>query len=74
MLFCPGAERHHLELLLPSKPCLLFGGPLEHADAGTALQSYVQDTESYFVPPFEALEHAFWNMRLYWTKEKDFEE
>ncbi|KAJ5354004.1 hypothetical protein N7541_006568 [Penicillium brevicompactum] len=70
MLFCPGAERQHLELLLPSKPWLLFGGPLEHADAGGVLQSYVRDTDSYCVPPFEALEHAFWNMRLYWTGEK----
>ncbi|CAG8285295.1 unnamed protein product [Penicillium olsonii] len=74
MLFCPGAERQHLELLLPSKPWLLFGGPLEHADADSVLQSYVQDTESYCVPPFEALEHAFWNMRLYWIGEKDVDE
>lgn len=69
MLFCPGAERQHLEMLLPSKPWLLFGGPLEHTDAGSVLQSYVNDTESYCVPAFEALEHAFWNMRLYWIKE-----
>lgn len=74
MLFCPGAERQHLELLLPSKPWLLFGGPLEHADAGGVLQSYVNDTESYCVPPFEALEHAFWNMRLYWTGKEDVEQ
>ncbi|CAG8418095.1 unnamed protein product [Penicillium salamii] len=74
MLFCPGAERQHLELLLPSKPWLLFGGPLEHANAGGALQSYVENTESYCVPTFEALEHAFWNMRLYWIGEKDVDE
>ncbi|KAJ5512481.1 hypothetical protein N7463_002033 [Penicillium fimorum] len=69
MLFCPGAERKHLELLLPSKPWLLFGGPLEHADAGGVLQSYVDGAGSYCLPLFEALEHAFWNMRLYWAEE-----
>ncbi|KAJ5836678.1 hypothetical protein N7447_002704 [Penicillium robsamsonii] len=69
MLFCPGAERKHLELLLPSKPWLLFGGPLEHADAGGVLQGYVDGAGSYRLPVFEALEHAFWNMRLYWTEE-----
>ncbi|KAF4763849.1 hypothetical protein N7455_010816 [Penicillium solitum] len=69
MLFCPGAERKHLELLLPSKPWLLFGGPLEHADSGGVLQGYVDGAGSYCLPVFEALEHAFWNMRLYWVEE-----
>ncbi|OQE92709.1 hypothetical protein PENNAL_c0007G08573 [Penicillium nalgiovense] len=69
MLFCPGAERKHLELLLPSKPWLLFGGPLEHADSGGVLQGYVDGAGSYSLPVFEALEHAFWNMRLYWVEE-----
>lgn len=69
MLFCPGAERKHLELLLPSKPWLLFGGPLEHADSGGVLQGYVDGAGSYCLPVFEALEHAFWNMRLYWIEE-----
>ncbi|CAI7604057.1 unnamed protein product [Penicillium glandicola] len=69
MLFCPGAERKHLELLLPSKPWLLFGGPLEHADSGGVLQNYVDGAGSYRLPVFEALEHAFWNMRLYWVEE-----
>ncbi|KAJ5602862.1 hypothetical protein N7537_005818 [Penicillium hordei] len=69
MLFCPGAERKHLELLLPSKPWLLFGGPLEHADSGGVLQGYVDSAGSYCLPVFEALEHAFWNMRLYWVEE-----
>ncbi|CAI7595755.1 unnamed protein product [Penicillium discolor] len=69
MLFCPGAERKHLELLLPSKPWLLFGGPLEHADSGGVLQGYVDGAGSYCLPVFEALEHAFWNMRLYWVEQ-----
>ncbi|CDM29321.1 hypothetical protein DTO013E5_5320 [Penicillium roqueforti] len=69
LLFCPGAERKHLELLLPSKPWLLFGGPLEHADSGGVLQGYVDGAESYCLPVFEALEHAFWNTRLYWVEE-----
>ncbi|KAJ5463022.1 Sensitivity To Red Light Reduced-likeSRR1 [Penicillium sp. IBT 31633x] len=68
MLFCPGAERKHLELLLPSKPWLLFGGPLEHADSGGVLQGYVDRAASYCLPVFEALEHAFWRMRLYWIE------
>ncbi|KAJ5958467.1 Sensitivity To Red Light Reduced-like SRR1 [Penicillium vulpinum] len=74
MLFCPGAERKHLELLLPSKPWLLFGGPLEHADSGGVLQGYVDGSESYCLPVFEALEHAFWNMRLYWLADVVSEE
>ncbi|KAJ5518191.1 Sensitivity To Red Light Reduced-like SRR1 [Penicillium expansum] len=69
MLFCPGAERKHLELLLPSKPWLLFGGPLEHADSDGVLQGYVDGAGSYCLPVFEALEHAFWNMRLYWVED-----
>ncbi|KAJ5146110.1 Sensitivity To Red Light Reduced-like SRR1 [Penicillium bovifimosum] len=68
MLFCPGAERKHLELLLPSKPWLLFGGPLEHADAGGVLLEYVDCAGSFCLPVFEALEHAFWRMRLYWIE------
>ncbi|KAJ5165218.1 uncharacterized protein N7500_007048 [Penicillium coprophilum] len=74
MLFCPGAERKHLELLLPSKPWLLFGGPLEHADSGGVLQGYVDRAGSYCLPVFEPLEHAFWNMRLYWAEEASDEE
>ncbi|EKV12966.1 Sensitivity To Red Light Reduced-like, SRR1 [Penicillium digitatum] len=74
MLFCPGAERKHLEMLLPSKPWLLFGGPLEHTDAGGILQGYVDGAGSYCLPVFELLEHAFWNMRLYWIEQVTSEE
>ncbi|KAJ5317496.1 hypothetical protein N7508_002004 [Penicillium antarcticum] len=70
LLFCPGAERKHLELLLPSKPWVVFGGPLEHAtaDAEGALQTFVDSTGSYCLPEFGPSEHAFWNMRLYWVE------
>ncbi|KAJ5562703.1 Sensitivity To Red Light Reduced-like SRR1 [Penicillium sp. DV-2018c] len=71
ILFSPGAERKHLELLLPSKPWLLFGGPLEHADAGGVLQEYVDCAGSFCLPVFEGLEHAFWRMRLYWVEERE---
>ncbi|KAJ6034945.1 hypothetical protein N7499_002161 [Penicillium canescens] len=76
LLFCPGAEKKHLELLLPSKPWLVFGGPLEHAtaDAGGALQTFVDVTGSYCLPEFGPLEHAFWNMRLYWLEDETVEE
>ncbi|KAJ5775668.1 uncharacterized protein N7511_000679 [Penicillium nucicola] len=76
LLFCPGAEKKHLELLLPSKPWLVFGGPLEHAtaDAGGALQTFVDSTGSYCLPEFGPSEHAFWNMRLYWVEKEREEE
>lgn len=64
LLFCPGAEKKHLELVLPSNPCLVFGGPLESADS-EVIQSYTSRVGSRVLVPFSTNEHAFWKMRLY---------
>lgn len=73
LLFCPGAERKHLELVLPSRPCLVFGGPLE--DTGSAvIQGYVAQTGSRVLVPFEACGDAFWRVRLYFWKEEEGED
>ncbi|KAJ5134173.1 hypothetical protein N7526_005538 [Penicillium atrosanguineum] len=73
LLFCPGAEKKHLELVLPSNPCLVFGGPLEMADS-EVIQSYTSRVESRGLVPFTINEHAFWKMRLYFRKEEAQEE
>lgn len=73
LLFCPGAERKHLELVLPSTPCLVFGGPLE--DTGSAvIQGYAAKTGSRVLVPFEACGDAFWKVRLYFWKGEEGEE
>ncbi|KAJ5182776.1 hypothetical protein N7492_000392 [Penicillium capsulatum] len=69
LLFCPGAERKHLELVLPSNPCLVLGGPLESSDSD-GIAEYVARTRSRTLVPFAAQEHAFWNMRLYCREEE----
>ncbi|GAQ09382.1 hypothetical protein ALT_6703 [Aspergillus lentulus] len=66
-LYCPGAERTHLEQLLASDPPLLFGGPLERIES-EVVDRYLGTRESVRVPTFETNEHAFWNMRLYLLK------
>lgn len=38
-LYCPGAERAHLEQLLPSSPALVFCGPLESAFISSSLDN-----------------------------------
>ncbi|KAI9929984.1 hypothetical protein ASPWEDRAFT_35231 [Aspergillus wentii DTO 134E9] len=63
-LYCPGAERSHLEQLLQHRPRLLFGGPLEDTES-EVLNRFCAETESKRVPVFELLEHAFWEMRVY---------
>ncbi|KAJ5240998.1 uncharacterized protein N7469_002589 [Penicillium citrinum] len=64
LLFCPGAERKHLDILLPSNPQLVLGGPLEDTES-SIIQTYAEKTESRVLVPFSAQEHAFWKMRLY---------
>ncbi|KAF9891166.1 hypothetical protein FE257_004730 [Aspergillus nanangensis] len=64
LLFCPGAERAHLEQVLPSQPAILFGGPLEEVESDV-VSRYVQSKRAVRLPRFEAQEHAFWNMRVY---------
>ncbi|GAB1195799.1 hypothetical protein APSETT444_005064 [Aspergillus pseudonomiae] len=64
LLYCPGAERTHLEQLLSHAPTLVFGGPLEDIES-EAVKQFVESTKSVRIPRFEDMEHAFWNMRLY---------
>ncbi|KAJ5397569.1 hypothetical protein N7509_005682 [Penicillium cosmopolitanum] len=64
LLFCPGAERKHLDMLLPSNPKLVLGGPLENTES-SIIQAYVEKTDSSILVSFSAQEHAFWKMRLY---------
>ncbi|KAJ5709161.1 Sensitivity To Red Light Reduced-like SRR1 [Penicillium malachiteum] len=68
LLFCPGAERKHLEQILPSNPGLLFGGPLENTESDV-IQAFIDRTGSRILAPFKANEHAFWMTRFYWTEE-----
>lgn len=70
LLFCPGAERKHLDLVLPANPRLVFGGPLEDT-ASSVIQEYVAKVGSRVLVPFEACEHAFWRMRLYLREEEE---
>jgi SRR1. len=66
-LYCPGAERAHLDRILASNPAILFGGPLDNiSPEQEVLASYVQERSSLQLPTFEPHEHAFWNMRIYW--------
>lgn len=70
LLYCPGAERAHLELLLcrpDTKPALVVGGPLEDADSEVLTDFARSRTESLRIPRFEANEHAFWGARIYCT-------
>ncbi|KAJ9297154.1 hypothetical protein DTO271G3_4447 [Paecilomyces variotii] len=71
-LYCPGAERAHLDRILVSKPAILFGGPLDNlSPEQEVLASYVNTRSSLQLPAFGPNEHAFWNMRLYWKDEDD---
>lgn len=72
LLFCPGTERKHLELVLPSNPCLVFGGPLESAES-EEIRAFVDRTGSRTLVPFSLQEHAFWKMRLYFREEEEHE-
>jgi hypothetical protein len=69
-LFCPGAERAHLDSLLPSSPAMVFGGPLEDNPSET-LARWLATTRSAKVPEFAGNSHAFWHMRLYWRDRPD---
>ncbi|OJI81949.1 hypothetical protein ASPTUDRAFT_57699 [Aspergillus tubingensis CBS 134.48] len=72
-LFCPGAERTHLEQLLALDPAFVFGGPLEDVES-EVVSAFVKRRGSVRLPLFEAQEHAFWNMRVYYPLEKEGEE
>ncbi|KAB8266551.1 hypothetical protein BDV30DRAFT_221712 [Aspergillus minisclerotigenes] len=68
LLYCPGAERTHLEQLLPHAPALVFGGPLEDIESD-AVRQFVESRLSVKISRFEDMEHAFWNMRVYSPEE-----
>ncbi|OJJ72543.1 hypothetical protein ASPBRDRAFT_54367 [Aspergillus brasiliensis CBS 101740] len=69
-LFCPGAERTHLEQMLALDPAFVFGGPLEDVDS-EVVSAFVKRRGSVRLPLFEAQEHAFWNMRVYYPLEME---
>lgn len=64
-LFCPGAERRHLETLLTRDPAFVFGGPLEDIDS-EVVRGFVAKRESVQLARFEEMETAFWGMRVYY--------
>ncbi|OJJ99861.1 hypothetical protein ASPACDRAFT_60680 [Aspergillus aculeatus ATCC 16872] len=67
LLFCPGAEKAHLEVLLARNPAGMVGGPLE--DTGSdGIERFVARTGSVRLPRFEELKEAFWEMRVYYTQ------
>ncbi|KAJ5381665.1 uncharacterized protein N7496_004093 [Penicillium cataractarum] len=68
LLFCPGAERKHLEQLLPFDPYMVFGGPLEDTESDI-IQEFAGRVGSVVLVPFEGCEHAFWKTRLYYREE-----
>jgi hypothetical protein len=70
LLYCPGAERTHLEQLLAYTPALVFGGPLEDVES-EAVRQFMESGRSIRIPLFEELEHSFWNMRVYFPEESD---
>ncbi|PYI26696.1 hypothetical protein BP00DRAFT_430080 [Aspergillus indologenus CBS 114.80] len=73
LLFCPGAEKAHLEVLLARNPAGVVGGPLE--DTGSAgIERFVARTGSVRLPRFEELKEAFWEMRVYYTRQVEEEE
>ncbi|PYH48936.1 SRR1 family protein [Aspergillus saccharolyticus JOP 1030-1] len=66
LLFCPGAEKTHLELLLARNPACVVGGPLE--DTGSEhIDRYVAGVRSMRLPRFEEMKEAFWEQRVYYT-------
>jgi len=71
-LYCPGAEKTHLEQLLPLNPSILFGGPLENSydyDENEILSDFVHARQSVLLPQFEPHPETFWKVHLYWTTE-----
>ncbi|KAL4877506.1 hypothetical protein BJY04DRAFT_127828 [Aspergillus karnatakaensis] len=65
LLFCPGAEITHLEVLLAHNPAMVFGGPLEDISSDVA-KAYLNDRESVALKVFEEDEKAFWGMSVYY--------
>ncbi|PYI01322.1 hypothetical protein BO78DRAFT_464711 [Aspergillus sclerotiicarbonarius CBS 121057] len=68
-LFCPGAERAHLEQVLAVNPAFVFGGPLEDVESQEVCR-FVATRGSVRLPQFEEQEHAFWHMRVYYPQDE----
>lgn len=67
LLFCPGAERRHIELLLAHDPAIVVGGPLEDIESDI-VRRFVERRESVRLKEFAELETAFWGMRIYFPR------
>jgi hypothetical protein len=67
LLFCPGAERRHIELLLAHDPAIVVGGPLEDIESDV-VRRFVERRESVRLKEFAELETAFWGMRIYFPR------
>jgi hypothetical protein len=78
LLFAPGAEKRHLELVLPARPLVLFGGPLEEEtgrlyqnqqkekEKDSVIEEFLTTTQSVKLVEFGPRPEAFWRMRIYW--------
>lgn len=75
LLFAPGAEKRHLELVLPARPVVLFGGPLEEEGRlfqdeqqkeDSVIERFLNTTQSVKLVEFVPRPEAFWRMRVYW--------
>ncbi|KAL5003604.1 hypothetical protein BDV10DRAFT_367 [Aspergillus recurvatus] len=67
LLFCPGAERRHLELLLARNPAIVVGGPLEDIESDV-VRRFVERRDSIRLREFAELETAFWGMKVYFPR------
>ncbi|KAL4821142.1 hypothetical protein BDW67DRAFT_78644 [Aspergillus spinulosporus] len=67
LLFCPGAERRHIELLLAHNPAIVVGGPLEDIESDV-VRRFVENRDSVRLKEFAELETAFWGMRIYFPR------
>lgn len=80
LLFAPGAEKRHLELVLPARPVVLFGGPLEEEGRlyqnqqqkeDSVIERFLTTTQSVKLVEFVPRPEAFWRMRVYWRDSLD---
>ncbi|KAL4952245.1 hypothetical protein BDW69DRAFT_195805 [Aspergillus filifer] len=70
ILFAPGAERRHLEILLKHDPAVVIGGPLEDIESA-AVRKWVGRREEVKLKEFEGLETAFWGMSIYFPRAEE---
>ncbi|KAL4925774.1 SRR1 family protein [Aspergillus undulatus] len=72
ILFAPGAERRHLELLLARNPAVVIGGPLEDIESDV-VKRWLSRRGSVKLDVFEELETAFWGMSVYYPSVEEGE-